>query len=64
MARELNGWAYKELDGVNLGDTRRNQRAKAVLTRLAERPTASIPGACLRQIKFRALYAGCFRICV
>lgn len=46
MARELNGWAYKELDGVNLGDTRRNQRAKAVLTRLAERPTASIPGAC------------------
>lgn len=46
MTRESDGWAYKELDGVNLGDTRRNERVKTVLTRLAENPTASIPGAC------------------
>jgi len=46
MTRESDGWAYKELEGVDLGDVRRNKRAKAVLTRLAEKPTASIPGAC------------------
>ena len=31
---------------MDLGDARRNERAKALLTRLAETPTASIPGAC------------------
>jgi len=35
-----------ELEGVSLGDTRRNERAKTLLTRLAEKPTASIPHAC------------------
>ncbi|MEX4005014.1 transposase DNA-binding-containing protein, partial [Paraburkholderia sp. EG285A] len=38
MTRESDGWAYKELEGVDLGDVRRNKRAKAVLTRLAEKP--------------------------
>src|SRR5512140_2329403 len=46
MARESDGWAYRELGSVNLGDERRNKRAKALLTRLAENPTASIPHAC------------------
>jgi hypothetical protein len=46
MAQETCGWAYKELAGVNLGDVRRNKRAKRLLTRLAEKPTASIPHAC------------------
>ncbi|XVK65292.1 IS4 family transposase (plasmid) [Ralstonia solanacearum] len=31
---------------MNLGDARRNERAKTRLTRLAEKPTASIPHAC------------------
>ncbi|WP_412769283.1 transposase [Ralstonia solanacearum] len=31
---------------MNLGDARRNERAKTLLTRLAEKPTASIPHAC------------------
>ena len=46
MARESDGWAYKELGSVDLGDERRNERAKALLTRFAENPTASIPHAC------------------
>jgi len=46
MARDSDGWAYRELEGVKLGDARRNERAKALLTRLAENPTASIPHAC------------------
>ncbi|WP_425219326.1 IS4 family transposase (plasmid) [Ralstonia solanacearum] len=46
MERESDGWAQKELEGMNLGDARRNERAKTRLTRLAEKPTASIPHAC------------------
>ncbi|MFC0130586.1 IS4/Tn5 family transposase DNA-binding protein, partial [Ralstonia solanacearum] len=46
MERESDGWAQKELEGMNLGDARRNERAKTLLTRLAEKPTASIPHAC------------------
>jgi len=34
------------LGSVDLGDERRNERAKALLTRFAENPTASIPHAC------------------
>ena len=34
------------MGSVDLGDERRNKRAKALLTRLAENPTASIPHAC------------------
>jgi Transposase Tn5 dimerisation domain/Transposase DNA-binding len=46
MARESKGWAHEELEGLNLGDARRNERAKTLLTRFAENPTASIPLAC------------------
>jgi hypothetical protein len=38
-------WADEEFRGIDLGDTRRNDRAARLLERLAERPTASIPGA-------------------
>jgi hypothetical protein len=40
------GWADEELRGIDLGDKRRGDRAVLLLERLAERPTASIPGAC------------------
>jgi hypothetical protein len=46
MARESNDWAREELEGLNLGDARRNERAKTLLARFAENPTASIPLAC------------------
>lgn len=45
MARKTD-WADEELDGLDLGDARRNARAKKLLTRFAEKPTASIVGAC------------------
>ena len=40
------GWAEVEFQGINLGDRRLNRRAAPLAERLAERPTASIPGAC------------------
>ncbi|EGV27552.1 transposase IS4 family protein, partial [Thiorhodococcus drewsii AZ1] len=40
------GWASEELASIDLGDTRRNRRAIQLIERLAEHPTASIPGAC------------------
>lgn len=46
MAKDSDSWAYRELEGVNLGDVRRNERAKVMLTRLAENPAVSIPHAC------------------
>jgi len=33
------------LEGVDLGDARRNERAKTLLMRFAEKPTAGIPCA-------------------
>ena len=44
MARKT-GWADEELAGIDLGDERRNERARRLLTRFAEKPTESIPGA-------------------
>jgi len=40
------GWGHEELEGLDLGDARRNERAKTLVTRFAANPTASIPGAC------------------
>ncbi|MGX8942996.1 transposase DNA-binding-containing protein [Symbiopectobacterium sp. Eva_TO] len=31
MTRDSDGWAHQELEGVNLGDTRLNKRAKGLL---------------------------------
>ncbi|HNE40705.1 transposase DNA-binding-containing protein, partial [Accumulibacter sp.] len=39
-------WAEEELREVDLGDRRLNQRAIALLNRLAAKPTMSIPSAC------------------
>ena len=39
-------WAMEEFAGVNLGDARLNQRLVKLATRFADKPTASIPGAC------------------
>jgi hypothetical protein len=37
-------WADEELEGIDLGDERRNDRAKRLLIRFAEKPTQSIVG--------------------
>jgi len=39
-------WVAEEFAGMDLGDERRNKRAKTLMERLAAKPTASIPMAC------------------
>ncbi len=39
-------WAEEEFRGIDLGDKRRDRRAVRLVERLAERPAASILGAC------------------
>lgn len=50
------GWADAEFLTIDLGDTRRNRRAVRLVERLAERPTASIPGACNGWAETQAAY--------
>lgn len=38
-------WAAEELEGIDLGDVRRNERAKRLLMRFGEKPTESIVGS-------------------
>ncbi|MFB1489902.1 MULTISPECIES: IS4 family transposase [unclassified Thiocapsa] len=40
------GWAEAEFEALDLCDARRNRRVIHLVERLAERPTASLPGAC------------------
>ncbi|MDD2884068.1 MAG: transposase [Dechloromonas sp.] len=40
------GWVMEEFAGAALGDERPNQRLVKLATRFADKPTASIPGAC------------------
>jgi len=49
-------WAEEEFRGVDLGDRRRGRRAMRLVERLAERPTASIPGACSGWAETQAAY--------
>ena len=49
-------WAEEELTGVNLGDERLNKRSVKLLTRLGEKPTASIPHACNGWAETQAAY--------
>lgn len=49
-------WAEEEFRGIDLGDKRRDRRAVRLLERLAERPTASIPGACKGWAETQAAY--------
>ncbi|MBB1632663.1 IS4 family transposase [Cupriavidus sp. UME77] len=46
MDNESGAWVDEEFEGLNLGDPRRDRRAKELLKRFAANPTASIPGAC------------------
>lgn len=50
------GWADEEFRGIDLGDKRRGSRAIRLIERLAERPTASIPGACNGWAETQAAY--------
>jgi len=43
---ESGSWVEEEFEGLDLGDPRWDRRAKALLKRLAAKPTESIPGAC------------------
>ncbi|WP_197386313.1 IS4 family transposase [Ralstonia pseudosolanacearum] len=46
MVSDSGAWVDEELEGLDLGDPRRDRRAKELLKRLSAQPTASIPGAC------------------
>ena len=50
------GWAEAELRDIDLGDKRRDRRVIRLVERLAERPTASIPGACNGWSETQAAY--------
>jgi hypothetical protein len=46
MNNQSGVWVDEEFEALDLGDPRRDRRAKELLKRLAAKPTASIPGAC------------------
>jgi hypothetical protein len=43
---DAGAWVDEEFKTLDLGDPRRDRRAKELVKRFASRPTASIPGAC------------------
>jgi hypothetical protein len=45
-----------ELEGIDLGDVRRNRRSQRVLEQLGSKPTLSIPSACGGWTETRAAY--------
>ena len=49
-------WAEKELQTINMGDKRLDQRAKQLLSRFASKPTISIPAACNGWPETKAAY--------
>lgn len=52
----MESWAMEELGAAELGDGRLTQRLIKLATRFAERPTASIPGACADMAEIQAAY--------
>jgi len=50
------GWGEEEFRTISLGDERLNQRAVLLLERLAQKPSASIPGACESWAETAAAY--------
>ncbi len=50
------GWAEEEFAGADLGDTRLNRRLIKLTERFADKPTASIPGACADWSETAATY--------
>lgn len=49
-------WAEAEFKTIDLGDKRLDRRLMLLAERLAERPTASIPGACKGWAETQAAY--------
>jgi IS4 transposase len=52
----MEAWAMEEFAGAALGDERLNQRLVKLATRFADKPTASIPGACEDWSETQAAY--------
>jgi len=52
----MDNWAKEELGGADLGDERLNNRLINLATRFADKPTASIPGACNDWAETQAAY--------
>ena len=52
----MTAWAEAELGGAKLGDGRLTQRLIKLATRFADKPTASIPGACGDWTETQAAY--------
>lgn len=52
----MENWAEEEFSGANLGDERLTQRLIKLATRFADKPTASIPGACHDWAETQAAY--------
>ena len=50
------GWGEEEFKGIDLGDPRLNRRAVLLAERLAQKPSASIPGACESWAETSAAY--------
>ncbi|ANB71758.1 transposase (plasmid) [Paraburkholderia phytofirmans OLGA172] len=46
IRNDAGAWVDEEFETLDLGDPRRDRRAKELIKRFASRPTASIPGAC------------------
>jgi hypothetical protein len=46
MNNQSGVWVDEEFEALDLGDARRDRRAKELLKRLAVKPSQSIPGAC------------------
>ncbi|HRF13692.1 MAG TPA: IS4 family transposase [Candidatus Accumulibacter phosphatis] len=52
----MDDWAAKEFGGAKLGDGRLTNRLIKIASAFAERPTASIPGACAGWVETQAAY--------
>jgi len=46
MNNQAGVWVDEEFEALDLGDPRRDRRAKELLKRLSAKPSESIPGAC------------------
>jgi hypothetical protein len=55
-ATRMDDWAAKEFGGAKLGDGHLTKRLIKVASAFAERPTASIPGACSGWVETQAAY--------
>lgn len=55
-AMGMDTWAVEEFGGVELGDARLNKRLIKLASDFADKPTASIPGACSGWAETQAAY--------